>query len=274
VNSVILIGRLTADPQTHAGDKHESATFRLAVPRTASDGADFVDIVCFDKLAATCAEWLTKGREVAVVGKLRLSEWTSRNGERRSRLQVVADAVQSSAPRRRPATPAGPSPSRPTSPPSAPTVAKAAESVGGGRCTPAAPITSNRQPPPTALRTSRKEIVDMDQINLIQAKGRQGTSAVTACAVARRAAGEGRTVRLDGHDRDSLAAILGTTGDRPVIPAHPRRQQRQKCDVVVHDGPAPHGVSLLVTRPCNSPCAGQSTTAPRRTPPAVRSRRR
>jgi single-strand DNA-binding protein len=50
--------------------------------------------VTFDKLAATCGEWLTKGREVAVVGKLRLSEWTSREGERRSKVQVVADAVQ------------------------------------------------------------------------------------------------------------------------------------------------------------------------------------
>jgi single-strand DNA-binding protein len=50
--------------------------------------------VTFDKLAATCAEWLTKGREVAVVGKLRLNEWTSREGERRSKIQVVADAVQ------------------------------------------------------------------------------------------------------------------------------------------------------------------------------------
>ena len=53
----------------------------------------FVDIVTFDKLAATCAEWLTKGREVAVVGKLRLNEWTGRDGERRSKVQVVADAV-------------------------------------------------------------------------------------------------------------------------------------------------------------------------------------
>jgi single-strand DNA-binding protein len=94
VNSVALIGRLTADPTTHAGEKHESATFRLAVPRPGTDGADFVDIVCFDKLAATCAEWLTKGREVAVVGKLRFSEWTGRDGERRSKVQVVADAVQ------------------------------------------------------------------------------------------------------------------------------------------------------------------------------------
>ena len=94
MNSVALIGRLTADPQSHAGEKHESATFRLAVPRPASDGADFIDIVTFDKLASVCSEYLTKGREVAVVGKLRLSEWTGRDGEKRSRLQVVADAVQ------------------------------------------------------------------------------------------------------------------------------------------------------------------------------------
>ena len=94
MNSVALIGRLTANPTTHAGERHESATFRLAVPRPGSDGADFVDVVTFDKLAATCGEWLTKGREVAVVGKLRLNEWTSREGERRSRIQVVADAVQ------------------------------------------------------------------------------------------------------------------------------------------------------------------------------------
>jgi single-strand DNA-binding protein len=94
VNSVVLIGRLTANPTSHAGEKHESATFRLAVPRPVGDGADFIDIVTFDKLAATCAEWLTKGREVAVVGKLRLNEWTGKDGERRSRVQVVADAVQ------------------------------------------------------------------------------------------------------------------------------------------------------------------------------------
>jgi single-strand DNA-binding protein len=94
VNSVALIGRLTADPTTHAGEKHESASFRLAIPRPVSDSADFVDIVTFDKLAATCAEWLSKGREVAVVGKLRFSEWTGRDGERRSKIQVVADAVQ------------------------------------------------------------------------------------------------------------------------------------------------------------------------------------
>ena len=66
MNSVALIGRLTADPTSHAGEQHESATFRLAVPRAGTDAADFIDIVTFDKLASVCAEWLTKGREVAV----------------------------------------------------------------------------------------------------------------------------------------------------------------------------------------------------------------
>lgn len=94
MNSVALIGRLTADPTSHAGEKSESATFRLAVPRPRSDSADFVDIVCFDNLAATCAEWLARGREVAVVVDLRLNEWTTSEGQRRSRLQVVADVVQ------------------------------------------------------------------------------------------------------------------------------------------------------------------------------------
>jgi single-strand DNA-binding protein len=48
----------------------------------------------FDKLAATCGEYLAKGGQVAVVGRLHLNEWTSGDGERRSRLQVAADTVQ------------------------------------------------------------------------------------------------------------------------------------------------------------------------------------
>jgi len=75
--------------------------------RPGTDGADFIDIVCFDKLAATCGEYLTKGREVPVVGRLHLDEWTSREGERRSRIQVVADAVQFIDPPKKAADPDG-----------------------------------------------------------------------------------------------------------------------------------------------------------------------
>jgi single-strand DNA-binding protein len=95
MNTVQLIGRLTADPDIRPGEKHESASFRLAVPRRSADkdAADFIDIVTFDTLAATCGEYLTKGRQVAVTGRLRLNEWTTPDGERRSKIQVVADDV-------------------------------------------------------------------------------------------------------------------------------------------------------------------------------------
>jgi len=90
----------------------------------------------------------------------------------------------------------------------------------------------------------------MEQINLIQAKGGQGTS-VTACAVALRAAGEGWHVRLDGHDRSTLAAILGARGDGPVMPGLVLgADSGERCDLVVHDGPAAQGTGVLVFRPC------------------------
>jgi hypothetical protein len=90
----------------------------------------------------------------------------------------------------------------------------------------------------------------MEQINLIQAKGGQGTS-VTACAVALEAAGEGWHVRLDGRDRGELAAILGIAGDGTVVPGLVLGSDGgEPHDLVVHDGPADHGIRLLVLRPC------------------------
>jgi hypothetical protein len=90
----------------------------------------------------------------------------------------------------------------------------------------------------------------MRQINFMQAKGGQGTS-VAACAVALRAAGEGWQVRLDGHDRSTLAAILGRHGDGRVIPGLVLGSDSgERWDLVVHDGPADGGASVLVIRPC------------------------
>ena len=87
MNGVALIGRLTADPTVHAGEQHASATFRPAILRPGSDAADFVDIVTFDKVPAHCSERRTEGREVAVVGKPRCSEWTGRDGECRPKIE-------------------------------------------------------------------------------------------------------------------------------------------------------------------------------------------
>jgi single-strand DNA-binding protein len=93
MNTVSLIGRLTADPETRVGESHESAAFRLAIARPGSETADFVDVVTFDALAKTVADHLVKGRLVAVTGRLRQSTWVTADGERRSKVGVVADGV-------------------------------------------------------------------------------------------------------------------------------------------------------------------------------------
>ena len=91
---VALIGRLTADPDTRAGERHETARFRLAIDRIGSEEADFIPVVVFDRTAQVVGEHLTKGRLVSVIGRLRSSEWTTPDGERRFRLEVVGDSVE------------------------------------------------------------------------------------------------------------------------------------------------------------------------------------
>jgi single-strand DNA-binding protein len=98
MNQVSLIGRLASDPEARAGERHEAASFRLAVPRRRrSDGTDpgavFVEVVTFDGLAKTVAEHLTKGRQVAVTGRLEQTEWTAEDGSYRSKLQIISDDI-------------------------------------------------------------------------------------------------------------------------------------------------------------------------------------
>lgn len=98
MNSVNLIGRLTADPEARTTASGTTvAALRLAVARRARSGEDrgavFIDVTAWDKLGAVCAEHLAKGRQVAVSGRLELDEWTGPDGSKRQRHHVVADAV-------------------------------------------------------------------------------------------------------------------------------------------------------------------------------------
>ena len=112
MNQTSLIGRLTADPETHAGENHEMAVFRLAVARRSEDaGAMFIDVKTFDGLAKTVADYLTKGRKVAVAGRIEQDEWTTKDGDKRSKHVIIADQVEFlDAPRTADDTPAEPEP--------------------------------------------------------------------------------------------------------------------------------------------------------------------
>ncbi len=102
MNNVTMIGRLTRDPEAVTTDGGtEICNLRIAVDRRKrDDGAVFVDVKAFNGLAHSCSEYLEKGRQVAVTGRLELDEWTTENDQKRSRLYVIANSVEFLARRR------------------------------------------------------------------------------------------------------------------------------------------------------------------------------
>lgn len=103
LNKVLLIGRLTRDPDLRTTQNGTAVCeFGLAVNRRWRDqsGRDndettFVDITAWNRTAQNCAQFLQKGAPVLVEGRLHLEQWEDRNGGgKRSKLGVVADVVQ------------------------------------------------------------------------------------------------------------------------------------------------------------------------------------
>ena len=102
VNVVLLAGNLTADVETKDLSSGQlKATLRMAVSDdfTGKDGQKvertcFVDVEVWGKQAETCRTYLSKGSPVLVEGKLKLDQWQSKEGEKRSKLFVKADRVQ------------------------------------------------------------------------------------------------------------------------------------------------------------------------------------
>ena len=100
INRVILAGNLTRDPDLRYLPSGTPVTvLRIAVNRRFKgrsgdvDETCFVDVKVYGKQAENCGEYLSKGRNVLVEGRLRLEEWNTEGG-RRSKHVVVADRVQ------------------------------------------------------------------------------------------------------------------------------------------------------------------------------------
>lgn len=101
MNIAILIGRLTKDPELRyiPSSGRPVATFSIAVDRTfvGKDGqkqADFFNIVVWGKQAENVANYLAKGSQVAVRGRIENRSYETQNGEKRYITEIIADNVQ------------------------------------------------------------------------------------------------------------------------------------------------------------------------------------
>ena len=100
INRVVLVGRLTRDPEMRTTSTGKSvANFSIAVDKRfkggdGEDTADFFRVSCWEKTAEFVANYLTKGRLVAVDGRLQSRKYTASDGSNREVVEVVAENVQ------------------------------------------------------------------------------------------------------------------------------------------------------------------------------------
>ena len=97
INKVVLLGRLTKDPELRyaAGSGTAVCRFTVAITRQfKKDETDFINCVAFGKTGETIAQYITKGRQVAVTGSIRTGSYESNSGEKRYTTDVVLDGFE------------------------------------------------------------------------------------------------------------------------------------------------------------------------------------
>ena len=101
LNNVIIMGRLTRDPELRRTQGGTAVTsFTMAVDRdfksqSGEKETDFIDVVAWRSTAEFVAKYFTKGRMAAVEGRIQVRDWQDKDGNRRKSVEVVADNVYS-----------------------------------------------------------------------------------------------------------------------------------------------------------------------------------
>lgn len=99
-NRAILMGNLGDDPELrYTANGKAVCTFRIAVNER--ERTEWFSVVAWEKLAETCGQYLEKGKEVLVEGRLQTRSWDGPDGAKRYRTEVVANVVQFSRSGRR-----------------------------------------------------------------------------------------------------------------------------------------------------------------------------
>lgn len=101
INTVTISGNLTRDPEVRTTASGSTIlNFSVAVNDRVKEGSEwvdrpnYVDVAVFGAYAQSLGSRLTKGMKVCVEGKLRWSQWTANDGTKRSKLEVIADQVE------------------------------------------------------------------------------------------------------------------------------------------------------------------------------------
>lgn len=100
INRVIITGNLTREPELRSAGETSVCKLGIAVNTRRKQQGEWVDkpnffrVTVFGRQAESCAQYLSKGRPIAVDGRLEWSSWETQDGQRRESVDIVADTVQ------------------------------------------------------------------------------------------------------------------------------------------------------------------------------------
>ena len=103
INRVVLVGNLTRDPELRNTPSGAAVcSLRIAVNTRRKDNAtgqwtekpNYFDVTVWGNQGESCAQSLSKGRPVAIDGRLEWREWDAQNGTKRQAVEIIADSVQ------------------------------------------------------------------------------------------------------------------------------------------------------------------------------------
>jgi single-strand DNA-binding protein len=93
INHVMLVGRLTRDPELkYSGQGMAVCKIGIAVNKN-KDQPDYFDVTIFNKLAEICNQYLAKGKQIAVEGRLVQNRWEY-EGQKRTKVEIIANNIQ------------------------------------------------------------------------------------------------------------------------------------------------------------------------------------
>lgn len=93
INTVVIIGRLTREPEYKTVNEKTVASFAIANGNGKDDGTDFFDVCYWGKGAEAVRPYLAKGSQILVQGRLRQNRW-EKDGKTQSRVDILAESIQ------------------------------------------------------------------------------------------------------------------------------------------------------------------------------------
>ena len=95
INNVTLVGRLVRDAEARTTKSGKNiAAFTIAVSGIEKEYVDFIDCLAWGKTADVVTQYTSKGKRVGIVGKLHINKYETKDGEKRSRAEVIVNSIQ------------------------------------------------------------------------------------------------------------------------------------------------------------------------------------